>query len=66
MGIIKLGLVTFGAFAIGGRLGLTVYSSLGGAVTTDSSGKFTDASQGAIWGGRVVTFLGLAYLASKV
>lgn len=66
MGVVKLGLVVFGAFAFGGRVGLGVYNAAGGTATTDSSGRYTDSAQGAIWAGRAVMFLALGYVASKV
>lgn len=66
MSALKLGAAVFGAFAIGGRLGLTALSAVSHTPINTPDGRLTDAATGAVWGGRVVTFLGLAYLASKV
>lgn len=59
MGIIKLGAVVFGAAAFGGRVGL-------GALALVSQNPSDDVRTGAIWAGRVTTFLVLAYVASKI
>lgn len=66
MGIVKIGAVVFGTFAIGGRVGLGIYNALSKSPTNNNDGTMTDAAQGAVWAGRVVTFLALSYVASKV
>lgn len=61
MGLIKLGLVVFGAYTVGGRIG----GYLGGMLLNDNT-RTDSMVQGSIWAGRAVTFVALSYIASKV
>lgn len=59
-GAIKLGIAAGVGYTIGGKLGL--YASRGMAgVDAD-----VDTRTGYKWGGRIITFLGVAYLLGKV
>lgn len=60
MGLIKLGVVVFFAYTLGGKLG---EMTLAAATSTPQA---PDTVKGARWAGRAVAFVGFGYVAQKL
>lgn len=59
LGLLKLGAVVYVSYAFGGAPGSYVLSKV---TVTPTPAQV----QGAVWAGRVVSFVGLSYLVSKI